>query len=280
MKQEKVPSPTPLRVYQSQPKRFLEYLSELWKYRSLIWVLAVREIKVQYSQTVLGIIWAVIKPMVAVFIYSVFFYLILEIRTGNIPYPVFVLPGVVIWFNFTQIISDGGTALQSNPDLIQKVEFPKLSLVLARTLSGGVDVVVSLLLLAGVMALFGFGPYRFFFLLPIFVLMSMTCGLTIAVWLSALTIRYRDLNQIIPYLISFLIWITPVFYPTTILPEKYEHLIYLNPISVVITSFRWSLLGAEPPPLFSFLVFVPVFLLLLCGVLYFKNIERRITDYI
>ncbi|MEM7041046.1 MAG: ABC transporter permease, partial [Bacteroidota bacterium] len=255
------------------------YLARVWRYRALARVLALREIKIQYSQTLLGIGWAVIQPVVAILIYTFFFYKLLQIKTGDVPYPVFVLPGVMAWFHFSQILSDAGSSLQKSQDLIKKVEFPRIILPIAQVLYGLTFVVISFILMLILLAIFQTPiTYRIVFF-PIFLALNTIVGMTVAIWLSAMSFRYRDLHHIVPYLINFLIWVTPVFYPTTILGPDYEHLIYVNPLAGIIAGFRWCLTGGALPGWEAFLPLLPILLLFFLGVRYFKQVERHIEDY-
>jgi len=269
-----------IRVISSRPDQPGAYLKKLWFYRNLIKVLAVRDIKVHYAQTVLGVLWAILQPLVALLIYTIFFYKILGIDTGSIPYPAFVLPGVIIWFNFTQVISEAGTSLQYNTDLIRKIDFPKMILPLSKVLSGLVNVGISVLMLLITMQLLDV-PFSWRILaFPLVLLLNIILGLSVAIWLSALTVRFRDLQHIIPYLVNFLIWITPVFYPSTILPEGYGDYVYINPLAAVVELCRWSMVGGEFPPPVAFLVFIPIVILFLAGLFFFIRTERKIADFV
>ncbi|MEM0996903.1 MAG: ABC transporter permease [Bacteroidota bacterium] len=256
------------------------YLRRIWQYRALARVLAARSIRITYSQTALGLAWAVIQPTVAIVIYSVFFYSILGIDTGATPYPVFVFPGVIAWFHFAQIFSDAGSSLQKSQELIRKVEFPRIILPISQVLSGLVFVGISFLLMIVLLLIFRVElTWRIAFF-PFFLVLNLIAGSTIAIWLSALSFRYRDLQHIVPYLLNYLIWVTPVFYPTTILGPKYEYLLYLNPMAGIVSGYRWSLVGTGFPEWQFFLPLIPLILLFVGGVFYFKRVDRVIEDYI
>ena len=216
----------------------------------------------------------------AVLIYSLFFYKVLGIKTGDVPYPVFVLPGVLGWFNFTKVINECGSALISNRDLIRKVEFPKFALLIAKTITSLVDVAITFGLLLVLMVIYGVPFKASILLFPFILLSAQLAGLSIAIWLSALTIRFRDFFHIIPYLASFGIWITPVFYPTTILPKAFEYILFFNPIAGIISLYRWSILGMDFPSLYYCFGSIPVVLFFVTGLNYFIKIEDDIVDYI
>lgn len=259
---------------------FIPYLQRIWQYRSLIRVLAKRDIKIRYSQTFLGITWSVLQPLVAIAIYTVFFYYVLGIKTDDVPYPLFVLPGIIGWFQFTNIINGAGMSLLENPELIQKIEFPKMVLPLSKVLSGLLEIAITFGLMFLMMLLYGYGLSLKFLLLPVFVVLNIFTGLSISVWLAALTIRYRDFHHIIPYLVSFGIWVTPVFYPTTILPSGAEKYMFINPVANVIAGFRWCLVDGPMLSYWQLLSFVPVVLLLITGYRYFYKVEKTIVDHV
>jgi lipopolysaccharide transport system permease protein len=268
------------KVINSEPQTFAKYLADVWKYKSLIRVLVIRDLKIQYAQTFMGFAWAIIQPMVAVLIYSLFFYKIIGIQTGNVPYPLFVLTGILVWFNFTKIMNEAGAALASNRDLIKKVEFPKFSLLLVKIILSLIDVSITFIILIFLMLYFKYPVSVNVLFFPLFLLLNQLVGLAVALWLSALTVRFRDFFHIIPFLISFGIWITPVFYPTTILPHQMEYILAFNPLATVAALYRWSILGLPFPSVKCIWSMLPVVFLLITGFRYFLKIEDDIVDYI
>lgn len=256
------------------------YLMNVWRSRTMIWVLARRDIRIKYAQTVLGISWAVIQPLVAILIYTVFFYMILNIRTGDVPYPLFVLPGIMAWFHFTRMIDDAGTSLQSNQELIRKVDFPKLMLPISKLFSSLIDVGITLFLFFILMLIYDQPITWRVLMFPAILFMNILAAFSIALWLSSLTIKYRDFHHIIPFLISFGIWITPVFYPTTIVPPNLEKYMYFNPITGILAGYRWSLLNMNLPDWHYLFGYVPILIILIGGIFYFLKIERDIVDHI
>ena len=268
------------RLINSRPYGFREYFIRLWKYRSMIMLLAGRNIKIQYSQTLFGTLWVFLQPLVAVFIYSVFFYKILGISTDPVPYPVFVIPGILLWFHFSSIVSDVGGSLQEQQDLIRKVDFPRLIILLAKVISGLLSVFVTVVLFFAILFIFDHPLTSQVLFFPLFLLLNILMGLSIAIWLAALTIRYRDLHHFVPYLVSFGIWVTPVFYPTTVLPEDLTGLIYFNPLAGILAGYRWSLLDYQQVPLQAFMGIAVMLPVLLLGIRYFIRTEHEIADYV
>lgn len=273
-------SPVEKRVTGAGNKPIGEYLKSIFQYRQLLWVLAQRDIKVQYAQTLLGMFWSALQPLTALFIYSFFFGYIMKVQTGEIPYALFVLSGISAWNYFGYIVNTAGISLMQSRELIKNLHFPKIIIPLSRAVSGITDFAVSLLMVIVAMLFTGHVPGVEVLMLPVFMVGAVVCGLALGLLLSTLTIRYRDAHHIIPFFIGFGIWFTPVFYPTSLLPENYRHLLYYNPMAGVIAGFRWSLFGGQAPSVYYLLPFIPVLLLLLYSVYRFKNSENRIVDWI
>ena len=257
-----------------------QYWSRLYSYRAMIYSFALREIKAQYSQTLLGILWAAVRPLLGLLIYTFFFHYLLKVDTGDLPYPLFALCGIMPWLYFTYLVGDAGVSVLQSTDLIKKVYFPKLILPLSKVLVGLVDFSIAFLVLMVLMLITGYLPTIKFVFFPIFIILNVVTGLSIGIWLSALTIRYRDFHQIIPFLIGFGIFLTPVFFPTTLIPAQFHFLIYINPMAGVIEGFRWCFFEGETLSLNYLIGFGPVTVLLITGFFYFKSIEGEMSDIV
>ena len=245
-----------------------------------MWTFARRDLKVQYAQTFLGILWSVIQPLTGLLIFTFFFKNIFGLDTGKMPYHLFVFTGMLCWFYFVYIVSHAGNALQNNRDLISKVYFPRMVLPLSKVMVGGAEFLISLVLLFIMMALQKYAPSIRILLLPIIPVLIVICALSIALWLSALTIRFRDFHHIIPYLVNFSIWLTPVFYPKEILPDQYEKLVYFNPMAGIIDLCRWLILSDVAPDAKYAWSAIPVLLLFVGGLMYFKKVEGDLVDHL
>jgi len=260
---------------------FSRYFAQVWSYRELIYVLARRDLKIKYAQTALGVFWSVLQPLTGLLIFTLFFDQIIEIDIpDDLPYPLFAFSGMISWYFFSYIVVSGGNSLVESQDIIKRIKFPKLVLPLSKVLVGMVDLIISFALMIMLMLIMGQLPGWQIVIFPFCVLINIIVGLSVSVWLSALTIRYRDFYHIIPYLINFGIWLTPVFYPATLIPEKYSFLIYGNPMAGVIALFRWSILGGAPPSMYYGISLILVLVILLLGFFYFKKMERLIADYV
>jgi len=245
----------------------------------MIIALTTRDLKVRYAQTFLGVAWAVIQPLCGLLIFTIFFTQLIELDTP-LPYPLIALSGMAAWYFFSNIIQSTSLSLVESQSLIKKVYFPRLILLISKIIPGLIDLVISVFLLLGLMVIFGITPQVEILCFPVFVLLTIVLGLSISVWLSALSLRYRDFHHVIPYALNYGIWLTPVFFPTTIIPDEYSWLLFLNPMAAVIAGFRWSLIGDVFPAWEYWISFIPILILLISGLHYFRKNEYKISDYI
>lgn len=267
-------------VFEGGTEPLGRYLGRVWKARRLILTLAWRDVRITYAQTFLGILWAAIQPLTGLFIFTLFFSWMLKMDTGNVPYPLFAFTGLMSWYLFSALLRNAGTALISSQDLIRNLNFPRIILPLSKAFSSLPEFGISLVILLVMMLVLGHYPGWQIIFLPIFLLLNVFTALSIGIWLSALTLRYRDFQHIIPYILNFGIWLTPVFYPTTLIPEQYSYVLYFNPMAGIVQGFRWCLLGGDmPSPMFGF-SFLAVIVLFFSGILYFRRVERMVTDLV
>ncbi len=260
-------------------------LHSLWQYRELLYFLVWRDLKVRYKQTLLGIAWVVLQPVVSMLVFSILFGWLLKVPSGDVPYPVFAYAALLPWNYFSGALGRTATSVVNSAHLITKVYFPRLIIPLAGVLAGVVDFAVAFLVLIGLMLYYGITPTIAVFFLPFFLLLAMLTALGFGLWLAALNVRYRDVNYIVPYIIQVWMYLTPVVYSTTLIPEKYRFLMALNPMTGVVEGFRWVLLGARlasaKPPGSLFLVTTLITLaVLISGLLYYRHTERYFADII
>lgn len=257
------------------------YLKKVWASRILMVALAKRDLKAKYAQTALGVLWSLLQPLTGLLIFTFFFQRVIPIGDKiGYPYSIFAFIGMTSWYYFSFNVTQGGMALMQSQDLIKKIYFPKLVLPLSKALVGLGDFFTSLLLLLIIMLIEGYVPSWKIIFLPFFLLLNAITGLSVSLWLSALTIRYRDFQHILPYLINFGIWLTPVFYPGTLIPSQYSYLLYLNPMAGVIEGFRWCLMG-ESAFLPAYWVGISVAVVLFVGgLLFFQKMEDQLSDWL
>lgn len=255
-------------------------LAELWHYRELLYILAWRDVKVRYKQAVLGAAWAVLQPLVMMGIFTLLFGRIVDVDTDGVPYPVFAFAALVPWTMFASATASSGASLVGNQNLVSKVYFPRLTIPAAAVMAWVPDFVVSGVLLFIIMAIFGFMPPLTAVLLPLVLLCAMIAAFSVGVWLSALNVAYRDVQYVVPFLIQAWLFLTPVAYPASSVPEGLRWLTGLNPMSWVIDLSRWALLGSELSGMVIGLSVAVTAVLLVSGLYYFRRVEHFFADVI
>lgn len=278
--------PLPVLVIRPTPGWKPVNFAELWRYREMLWFLALRDVQVRYKQTVLGAAWAVIQPLFTMLVFSVFFGKLGGIENkleSGTPYTLFTLAALLPWQLFAFAMAQMSTSVIGNRGLLTKVYFPRLIVPLAPLLCGLLDFAISLGVLVVMMAGYRLAGYDVrpgwqVLTLPLFVLLALATSLAVGLWLAALNALYRDVQYTLPFLTQFWMLLTPVAYPSSIVPERWRWLYGLNPMAGVVDGFRWALLGDSPPgPML--MVSVPATLLLLVGGLFFfRRMEQTFAD--
>jgi lipopolysaccharide transport system permease protein len=269
--------------FRVQPsKGWLELkLGELWQYRELLYFLVWRDIKVRYKQTVLGAVWAILQPFLTMLVFSLFFGRLAKMPSEGVPYPIFVYTALVPWTFFSSGLTRGSDSLVGNANLVKKVYFPRLAMPIARVTAGLVDFVLAFIVLLGMMAYYHMLPTRNLIWLPVFVLLSIAIVLGVSFWLSALNVMFRDVQFITPFLAQFLLFATPVAYPSSLLPKAWRGLYGINPMVSVVEGFRWTLLGTSMDLMPVLAVSTAsALLVLVSGAFYFRRMERTFADVI
>ncbi len=253
-------------------------LGDLWDYRELLYFLAWRDIKVRYKQTALGAAWALLQPLFLMVIFTLLFGRVAKVAVP-VPYPVFAFCGLLPWQLFAFGLSQSSTSLVANQHLINKVYFPRLIIPISSILVGLLDFAIAFGLLLGMMAYYHIVPGRNILLLPFFLLLTVATSLTAGIWLSALNVRYRDVQYTLSFLTQFWMLATPVGYPASAVPEQWRWVLALNPMASVVEGFRWALLGhGLPPGRFLAISTAILLLLLIAGMHYFRRVEKTIAD--
>jgi len=261
--------------------RFWWSLHELWAYRELFYFLTWRDIKVRYKQTVIGVAWVLLQPLLLMVVFSLFFGLVVKIPSDNLPYPIFYFTALLPWNFFAQGLSQASNSVVASSNLITKIYFPRLIIPLSAVLMGLVDFALGFIVLIGMMIYYAIAPTWDVLWLPIFLLLALVTALGAGLWLSALNVQYRDVRNVIPLLTQLWLYASPVIYPSSLLGRKWGLLLGLNPMTGVIEGFRWALLGKGNPPGLMFAISSVVALsLLLSGFLYFRRMERTFADVV
>lgn len=253
----------------------------LWSYRELIHILVWRDVTVRYKQTVLGVAWAMFQPVATMLIFTAVFSVMGKIPSDGFPYPVFLYAGLLPWFYISQALSRGGTSLVGEAPLISKVYFPRLILPLSATIAPLVDLALAFVAFLGLMAWFEVVPTWRVLLLPLFAGLGATIALAAGLWVSALYVRYRDVGHILPMFIQLWMFVSPILYPVSKVPEAWRAVYALNPVVSVVEGFRWALI---PGFQVDFSMFLPSLIIvavtLVGGLIYFRSMERTFADVI
>ena len=261
--------------------RITPNLKELWRYRELLFFLTWRDIKVRYKQTALGVTWAIIQPLFAMLVFSLFFGRLANMPSDGIEYPLWSYAGLVPWTFFSTGLTQSSNSLVEGSNLVRKVYFPRLAAPTASVLAVLVDMCISFLVLLLLMAFYGYAPMARLIFMPLFVLLGFVTALGAGLWLSALNVKYRDVRYVLPFLIQLWMFASPVTYSSTLLPEKWRLLYGLNPMVGVVEGFRWSVLGVETAPGPMVLVSAVVSLTVLTGgAYYFARMEKHFADIV
>lgn len=262
------------------------HLQRIWHYRELLYFLVWRDIKVRYKQTIIGLFWVILQPLTSMLIFSVIFGWLLQVPSNGAPYPIFVFAGLLPWQYFAASLTRASNGLVDNAGLVTKIYFPRLILPLTGVISGLIDLAAGFVVLLGLMLFYQIALTPAVILLPVLVLLAMLTALGFSLWLSALNVRYRDIRQLIPFIIQVWMYATPVIYSSQIVPERLRFLLSLNPMAVVVEGFRWVLLGqqmTEIQPVNWMFVIISISvttIVLLGGVIYFRHTERTFADII
>jgi lipopolysaccharide transport system permease protein len=254
-------------------------LKQLWEYRELLLFLTWRDIKVRYKQTALGAAWAIIQPFLTMLVFSLFFGRLAKVPSDGVPYPIFAFAALVPWTFFANGLLQSSNSLVMNTNLVTKVYFPRLAIPISTTLAGVVDFCLAMVVLLGMMAFYGLRPSGRIIWLPAFLLLALVAALGVGLWLSALNVRYRDIRYVVPFLVQFWMFATPIAYPSSLLAEPWRTLYSLNPMVGVVEGFRWALLrtGTAPGPMI--LVSSSAAIAILAGgAFYFRQMERTFAD--
>ena len=256
-------------------------LRDLWEFKELLFFLLWRDVRVRYKQTSLGALWAILQPLLMMAIFSFIFGRLVKVPSDGIPYPLFALTALVPWTLFSQSLAASSESLVASESLITKVYFPRILIPVAAAGSFIVDFLISLALLGGVMALYGYAPGVRIVWLPGFVAFAFVTAVAVGVWLAALNVRYRDVRYAVPFIVQLWFFATPITYPSSLLSERAKAIFGLNPMSGVVEGFRWVLLDTPEFPLGQAVVSLGATLLILAaGLFFFRSSEKSFADHI
>lgn len=260
-------------------------LKALWQYRELLYFLIWRDLKVRYKQTLLGVIWIILQPVVGMVVFSFLFGGLLKVPSEGVPYPIFAYAALLPWNYFAGALSRASNSLIGSAHLISKVYFPRLIIPLSAVFSGLVDFSIAFLVLIGLMIYYQITPSLAVIFLPFLILLAMATALGFGLWLASLNVRFRDINYIVPFMVQIWMYLTPVIYSSSLIPQQYRFLLGLNPMTGVVEGFRWALLGqatsttATSGVIFAISITI-VLIILVTGLFFFRRTERTFADVV
>ena len=259
-----------------------QYWKDIWRYRELFYFLAWRDILVRYKQTAIGIAWALIRPFLTMIVFTVVFGKIARLPSEGVPYPILVFAAMLPWQFFANAIGECSNSLLSNSNLISKVYFPRLIVPASAVIVSFVDFLISGAIMLALMAWYNFVPDWRILTLPLFIIIAFAAAMGGGLWFAALNVQYRDFRYIVPFIVQFGLYISPVGFSSTVVPEQWRFLYSLNPMVGVIDGFRWAILGGDTKLYWlEFLLSTAlVALLVVSGIWYFRKMERTFADVI
>jgi lipopolysaccharide transport system permease protein len=260
--------------------RFLNF-RELWEYRELVYFLVWRGVKVRYKQTTIGVAWAVLQPIAMMAVFAVFFGKLAKLPSEGIPYPAFILAALLPWQFFARTLGESANSLIADQRLITKIYFPRIIIPLTTVIVASLDFLIAGCLLVILLLMYGIVPGATITVLPVFILLMFVASLGIGFWLAALNVEYRDVTYVVPFFTQLLFFLTPVVYPSSMIPGVFRILYSVNPMVGVVEGFRWALFGVGEGFSWPFIVSAAVALLVfVTGILWFGRLERRFVDSI
>ena len=256
-------------------------LRDLWIYRELILFMTWRDLKVRYKQTMLGASWAVLQPFLTMVVFSIFFGNLAKVPSDGVPYPIFSYTALIPWTLFSKALQDASRSLVASSHMITKVYFPRMILPLASVLAGVVDFLIAFIVLIGMMVFYGIVPTVNVWMLPLFLILALITAVGVGLWLSALNVLYRDINYVLPFLTQFWLFLTPIAYPSSMVPQRFQVLYALNPMTGVVEGFRWAILGSgQAPGIMTLVSSLVAITLLVTGMVYFRRMEQQFADMV
>lgn len=270
-------------IIKAGKKSIFPDLKELIRYKDLFLTLSWRDFKVRYAQTTIGLVWAFLQPVVTIIILSMVFGQFVGVETP-VPHLLYTVSGMSIWAYFAYVLTNSGNSIIANQGMVKKIYFPRLIIPLSKAMVGLIDFAITFLILIVLMVYYQVMPSSNAWLAPVFILIGMLAALGAGIWLSALTVRYRDFQHVVPFIVQIGLYVTPVAYPAEFavqdLPKWASTLYFLNPMAGVIQGFRWSLFGGEAPGGLFWVSLIMVLFLFISSLFYFRKVEDEMADYV
>jgi lipopolysaccharide transport system permease protein len=271
------------KIIEAQKSNFIPDFKELYRYRDLFITLSWRDFRVRYAQTTIGLLWAIMQPVITLFILSLVFGKFVGVET-EVPHLLFTVAGTSVWTYFSYVMTNSGSSIIANQGMVKKIYFPRLIIPLSKAVVGFIDFGISILILVFLMFYYQVSPPSQVWFAPLFLLVGIIAALGVGIWLSALTVRFRDFQHVVPFIVQIGLYITPIAYPaefaTQQLPKWAATIFYLNPMAGVVQGFRWSLFGGEAPGGLFWVSVGMVLFIFVTGLMYFRKVEDSMADYV
>lgn len=261
------------------PETLATYFRRIWKYRYLVWVFAQRDIRVKYSQTLLGVSWTLLQPLTSILVFSFFFGYLLKWQTGTLPFPVYVISGLLGWNFFSYIVHAGSASIQESSHIIKKIYFPKSILPLSKVLIALTELLLGLLIFIPMLLYYGQSVSWKIIFFPLVLLFNALCALTLVFGVAAFSYRRRDLFHVLPFMVYFGIWVTPVFFTEELIPHKLRFLLDLNPMASVTGMWRWVLFDGQTFRMHWIPAFLSTAVLCICAMYFYNRNENKFSDF-
>jgi len=270
-------------IIDASSSKYFPDLKEVFRYKDLFRTLSWRDFRVRYAQTTIGFLWALIQPIVMLVLLTLIFSSAIGIET-DVPHVLFTATGLGLWMYFAFVLANSGSSIINSQDMVKKIYFPRLIIPLSKAVVGLIDLGISILIMVVLMIYFGIAPSANFWMAPFFIIIGIIAALGVGIWLSALTIKYRDFQHVVPFIVQIGYFITPIAYPINFASDKFSDgavaFYYLNPMAGVIQGYRWSIFGGEPPGNMIWISFAMVFVIFISSLFYFKKIEDEMADFV
>lgn len=270
-------------IIDASKTRILPNLRELYRYRDLFVTLSWRDFRIRYAQTTIGLLWAIVQPIITILILSLVFMKFAGVKT-EVPGILFISAGMAVWSYFSFVMTNSGDSIIASQEMVKKIYFPRLIIPLSKAVVGLIDLGISLLIMIILMIYYQVGPSANIWFAPLFILMGMIAALGVGIWLSALTVRFRDFKHVVPFMVQIGLYVTPVAYPAEFATQGLQtwaaNLYFLNPMAGVVQGFRWCLFGGEAPGTFMWISVAMILFIFVTGIMYFTKVEKNMADYV
>ncbi len=271
------------KIIDANQKSIIPDFKELYRYKDLFLTLTWRDFRVRYAQTTIGFLWAILQPVVTLLILTLVFGRFVGVET-DVPHILFTVTGMSIWSYFAYVMTNSGNSIIASQGMVKKIYFPRLIIPLSKAVVGFIDFGIALVIMIVLMFYYQVPPSVNIWLAPVFILIGIIAALSVGIWLSALSVRYRDFQHVVPFIVQIGLYITPIAYPaefaTKQLPQWASTLYYLNPMAGVVQGFRWAMFGGEAPGQLIYVSILMILILFISGLFYFKKVEDEMADYV